>query len=1255
MKKNWLIALSATMLSALTLGVMSICGVFTPSVSAETTPTSYGLYLQGAAYDNNNDCKTFTWQTTDNSVITINDGDNVQGKNTGDKVSAYGSNTMNVSSDGTGTIWYNQYGQPEYYFAGLPGGAYRGYELALTEAITVSDYDYFTFDVLMNVNGSSSADQATQFEQQKAQLRGNAKDFPVWVYFYGSNGTENVSKLVKTANYGIDFYTSVNVPLADSGLVSIERIAIATHYANGWNITPQLDGGDYFTLTNFNVVVADKVPNKTLSVNDSAYSIDNADSNILLSVLDGYTSAKMTRGALAYGKDPVPNSDYKYQTGRISTGKYVTILFEEPIDTNHYKYADFNLMIWPQGAEGSYLAETATSYTLKMMKYATTSLDNALDTITLNRATWKNVRIDLSKYADTDGYVNRISIAYVDNNAYGHAEGTTQSQYSINIVTHDISLIGKLSLTYEGVDVAPTQTLYCGDSVSSLEKPTKNGYTFVGWTVNGDPAYTLTDNATLKANWVEDAPTDYMLYQNATTLSAVGGGKSFTWLEPNSADRVLKHNGNYIRGGLNLATNADSQFSENAAVKGETPTNTIVYQTYNASEAFYCGVPGGAVTGFEAKLNDLIFVEKYPLLTFEIGWIKTTKIITDAKAYVYAYGSNGTENTQALVGEVTYGTDVFSTAYCNLADSGLETVSRIAIVIDFATLWNAEKLDAHGNVYMQNFTVHTAKAVQDATVLTATNGDMWAYNGNEMNGLLTDATHAKMYRANDGSVAVGGNINGVAVANTEYKFATNRITTGKYVVMTFRQPINVNEYEGVGLRMWVHPQGAEGNYLQETATSFTFKVLRYDATDTNGGKSFALPRTRWTEMVLPLADFADDKGYVERLIILYADNNAYGHADGTTQSQYTINMMMHSAVLYTDVEYTVTFDTDGGSAVASQTVIRGGVAQEPVAPTKHNYIFNGWTLNDTAYNFSTVLTGDVTLKASWTFKTLGETLATMNVNLGGKISATFKYALPTTIVADTNAYVAMTVNGRTTQTLVKDAITDGEYHFFTVEVAAAEMTKAITVQLFDGDGGEGTIYSRSIKDYADYMLANGTPAQVDMVKAMVNYGAYAQLRFGIDTDNLVNAGYEMDISGVTVNASKVETGVATGFTFASYDLILESETTLRLYFNVADIENYDITVAYDDGTVRVFTLVPAYDDVNDRYYVDIPNIAAPLLDREYTVSVTNKTDNSQYSVTLSALCYISDVLESDATSEAQKNVVKALYLYNQAANTFFEV
>ncbi len=64
--------------------------------------------------------------------------------------------------------------------------------------------------------------------------------------------------------------------------------------------------------------------------------------------------------------------------------------------------------------------------------------------------------------------------------------------------------------------------------------------------------------------------------------------------------------------------------------------------------------------------------------------------------------------------------------------------------------------------------------------------------------------------------------------------------------------------------------------------------------------------------------------------------------------------------------YIVKFDSDGGTAIASQIVVPGGCAVAPQEPTKSGKSFGGWTNNGVAYDFSTPVNSGITLVASWT-------------------------------------------------------------------------------------------------------------------------------------------------------------------------------------------------------------------------------------------------------------------------------------------------
>lgn len=105
--------------------------------------------------------------------------------------------------------------------------------------------------------------------------------------------------------------------------------------------------------------------------------------------------------------------------------------------------------------------------------------------------------------------------------------------------------------------------------------------------------------------------------------------------------------------------------------------------------------------------------------------------------------------------------------------------------------------------------------------------------------------------------------------------------------------------------------------------------------------------------------------------ITYADSDAVGY-DATVTCVPDANENTHYEYIKNPsatITHTVTFSSNGGSAVASQTVADGGKATKPEDPTKDGYTFDDWYLPtdlSTPYNFDTTVTADITLYAKWT-------------------------------------------------------------------------------------------------------------------------------------------------------------------------------------------------------------------------------------------------------------------------------------------------
>ena len=92
-------------------------------------------------------------------------------------------------------------------------------------------------------------------------------------------------------------------------------------------------------------------------------------------------------------------------------------------------------------------------------------------------------------------------------------------------------------------------------------------------------------------------------------------------------------------------------------------------------------------------------------------------------------------------------------------------------------------------------------------------------------------------------------------------------------------------------------------------------------------------------------------------------------ADKLTVSGSMPNSDVTVDVTYTAKDYTVTYESNGGSTVPSQTVKYNETANKPADPTKSGYTFAGWYTEEkltNKYDFATPVTGNITLYTKWT-------------------------------------------------------------------------------------------------------------------------------------------------------------------------------------------------------------------------------------------------------------------------------------------------
>lgn len=270
-----------------------------------------------------------------------------------------------------------------------------------------------------------------------------------------------------------------------------------------------------------------------------------------------------------------------------------------------------------------------------------------------------------------------------------------------------------------------------------------------------------------------------------------------------------------------------------------------------------------------------------------------------------------------------------------------------------------------------------------------------------------------------------------------------------------------------------------------------------------------------------------------------------------------------------------------------------------------------------------------------------------SISLGGNIAVNYYMVLDEEVAADESAKMVFTVpdTGSTykVEIPVSEAEFDGTFHHFTCEVAAKEIPSDIYCQIVtDTDASDNFRYS--VKEYAEVILANPDlyEKEIPLVKAMLNYGGYAQISFGYNTDNLANTSVniseedkvlpDVDFSGYAHTIEGEQEGVA----YYGSAISLKSETAIKHYFyfeNEADAKTLEITVNGEKVT-------PVK---NGSYYeIKVSDIPAHKLHEMYEVKVGSITLN--YGV----FSYCAAAM-SNASNENLKNVGRALYAYNQAA------
>ena len=332
-------------------------------------------------------------------------------------------------------------------------------------------------------------------------------------------------------------------------------------------------------------------------------------------------------------------------------------------------------------------------------------------------------------------------------------------------------------------------------------------------------------------------------------------------------------------------------------------------------------------------------------------------------------------------------------------------------------------------------------------------------------------------------------------------------------------------------------------------------------------------------------------------------------------------------------------------------------------------LFAGWAMKGKLESYAP---GDVldantyTLTALWKKSSATKpTFKTHSLVLSGLIGINFFMELPEIEgVNYADSYMEFSVSGKD-GTVSRDAYdpqernVTGETYGFTCYVTSIQMADEITATFHFGEG-QTVSQTYSVAQYIkDFEAARDSFDDVTAgaVYAVADYGHFMQKILSqangwqLGIDHAVIPGVSSTLS-TEQNIALLQAEVADhAFNWqmdnskiddVTFDLTLDSSTTLRVFFTLKEDYDGEFTAYLDNGSENMAVRQP-----NGRYLVTIPGIPAHLLGHKYMI---HGVADGDYFVTLSALTYIDAILSIPEYRQNTEmlDAMYALYQYYRA-------
>ena len=234
-----------------------------------------------------------------------------------------------------------------------------------------------------------------------------------------------------------------------------------------------------------------------------------------------------------------------------------------------------------------------------------------------------------------------------------------------------------------------------------------------------------------------------------------------------------------------------------------------------------------------------------------------------------------------------------------------------------------------------------------------------------------------------------------------------------------------------------------------------------------------------------------------------------------------------------------------------------------------------------------------------------------------------------------------------------DAEAYGGEYLFKIPVISAAMTAPITVEINYDTDRKVTHDPFTIENYANTIINGDIGGKGEVARALLIYGAYSQVKFGINTTDPYHLPEGTGISDYTAAVDFGLTGAeytdisAAGKTvFYGGTVSFESNTVVNLYFKKAELDaalggaTPTLNVKYDESA----TVGVAAEESGDYYIFRIKGTSGKgFYPGQYTDSFEFSFAGTEISGNYSVAAYLKNIVYKTSSLQNMKNLAQAYY------------